>query len=58
MSSAASTSTSVASESASASVASASEGATPDFPEQLSRRWGKRESPDCCCLSLFSGDNY
>jgi len=39
MSSAASTSTSVASGSASASVASASEGATPDFREQLSGRW-------------------
>ena len=40
MSAAASTSTSVASGSASTSAASASEGATPDFREQLSGWWG------------------
>jgi len=41
MSSAASTTTSVASGLASTSAASASEGAPPDFREQLSGRWGK-----------------
>ena len=50
MSSAASTSTSVASGSASASVASASEGATPDSREQLSGRWGKQE---CSSVQLY-----
>ena len=41
MSSAASTTTSVASGSASTSAASATEKALPDFCEQLSGQWGK-----------------